>query len=96
MLGRDLPTTDRMNSVQMHKMYIFGGGWRKVRGRGRRKSVQWEGEKEGGILYSGQWEEEEEGGILYKGKMVSKRNSVQFGRRGMNSVQGYLEEEGGR
>jgi hypothetical protein len=45
---------------------VFGGGRRKVRGRGRRKSVQWEGEEEGGILHGGKRMRKE--GIVYSGK----------------------------
>jgi hypothetical protein len=40
-----------------------------VRGRGRRKFVQWEGEEEGGILYSGKRRRKEEFCLRKDGKL---------------------------
>ncbi len=55
---------------------VFGGGRRKVIRGGRRKSVQWEGEEEGGILYSGKRRRKEE--FRIKERLEVKRNSVQL------------------
>jgi hypothetical protein len=46
---------------------VFGGARRKVRGGGRRKSVQWEGEEEGGIMYSGKVRRRDEFCIVGRG-----------------------------